>query len=175
MNNISNDLFDFVWDPISEKLLICKDDPELDCALIKSLTTSKDVTEILHSSTVPKTIDSTIYDNIHIAYLLINAGKPHKAYRIFKVDRVSKFIGLNPSILYLLEFTQNAFEDLILCNTLIKQLNYTRNRLLRNVGSNHLNYNQVKKFIKDHVTPLEVTIVKKVKKHMTNKRKRYNC
>jgi len=175
MNNIANDLFDFSWDSISEKLLICEDNPKLDCALIQSLTTSKEVTEILHSGNNPQTVDSTIYENIHIAYWLINGGGQYKVYRIFKVDRVCKFIGFNSSILYLLEFTQNAFEDLILCNAMIKQLDNTKNSLMSKIASNHLNYNQTRKFIKDHVIPLEVTIVKKVKKHMVDKRKLYHC
>jgi hypothetical protein len=35
MSNNANDLFDFVWNPISEKLLICKDDPTIDKDYLK--------------------------------------------------------------------------------------------------------------------------------------------
>ena len=48
MNNIFNDLFEYIWDPISEKLLICKDDPTIDLGKLKILNSCKEDKEIMN-------------------------------------------------------------------------------------------------------------------------------
>ena len=176
MRNVFNKLFCFThFFTATEKLLICENDPKLDLAGIQSLTTSKLVTEILNSSTLPKTADSLMHEHIHIAYGLVNKDNLHKKFRIFKIDRVSSFIGMNASILYLLEFTQDSFEELILCNNLMMEVKKASYCLMMHTISNNLNYDQTDQFLTDNIEPVETATMRKIKKHMTNKRKRYHC
>lgn len=66
MNNIANDLFDFILDPISEKLLICKDDPTIDKDYLKLTNSCKIFEEITCNRNPSPGSSISLYDMIHI-------------------------------------------------------------------------------------------------------------
>ena len=171
MNNIANDLFDFIWDPISEKLLICKDDPTIDLQLLMTNYQVKSMTEITcNMSKSPMGLYEVIHYNICVAYMN-SKKKPFEAYRIFKVDYVNNFIALEDYFVGILQFTQADFENLILCNRLLEELCESQDDIsdyfnYLNIG---LNIPQAEKDLDAFLQSLEYTILQNINHRLINK------
>jgi hypothetical protein len=125
MSNNANDLFDFTWDPISEKLLICKDDPTIDIEQLKSISPCTVFQEIIYTATQPES-SINLYDMIHLnisrAYAIKENTNVAEKYRIFKVDQVKQFVYWQDYFVGVLQFTQASFENLMLYNYLSENL-----------------------------------------------------
>ena len=171
MNNIDNDLFDFIWDPISEQLLICKDDPTIDLQLLMTNYQVKSITEITcNMSKSPMGLYEVIHYNICVAYMN-SKKKPFETYRIFKVDYVNNFIAFENYFVGILQFTQAEFENLILCNRLLEKLYESEPDIIDyfnylNIG---LNVPQAEKDTEVLLQPLQNTILQNINHHLINK------
>jgi hypothetical protein len=171
MNNIANDLFDFIWNPISEKLLICKDDPTIDLQLLMTNYQVKSITEITcNMSKSPMGLYEVIHYNICVAYMN-SKKKPFETYRIFKVDYVNKFIAFENYFVGILQFTQAEFENLILCIRLLEELYESEDDIIDyfnylNIGINIL---KAEKDTEVLLQPLQNTILQNITHHLINK------
>jgi hypothetical protein len=172
MNNIADDLFDFVWDPISEKLLVCKDDSTIDLQHLMTTYQVKSITDITcNMNKSPMGLYEVIHYNICVAYMMTGKSTDFELYRIFKVDYVNNFIAFENYFVGILQFTQAEFENLILCNRLLEELYESEGDIIDyfnylNIGLNIL---KAEKDTEVLLQPLQKTILHNITHHLINK------
>ena len=172
MNNIANDLFEYIWNPISEKLLICKDDPTIDEQRLKTSYQIQSITEIHCDMTKSSLgLNEMIHHQIWFAYMRINMHKSSKKFRIFKVDHVNTLIPVEDCFIGVLQFTQADFENLILCNFLLTNLYGLQEQPIS--YSNFFNIDidpiQAERDMDAFLQPLQNTLLQNITQHLNNK------
>ena len=160
-NNLN---FTSCWDAISQKLLVCKDDPSIDVDWLKTLTRNQLATEI----TIENDFHSDLCKLIHSTILKGNFHA-HDRYRIFQVDHIDSQIKLQPYFVSIHDFDQKSFEDLVLCNKLLDIVISIQETIAESFYEYNIpfDYNQMVQSTKDWFGPLEDEITKKIEKYMS--------
>ena len=173
MNNIANDLFDFIWNPISEKLLICKDDPTIDLGKLKILNSCKIFKEITCNTNPSPDSPISLYDMIHInigtAYCIKENSDIVERHRIFIVDQVNSLVALQDYFVGILQFTQASFENMMLCNSLFVNLYGLEVETIEVLTCFDVDVIQAERDMDSFLQPLQNTILQNINHHLINK------
>jgi hypothetical protein len=172
MSNNANDLFDFVWNPISEKLLICKDDPTIDKDYLKLTNSCKIFEEITCNSNPSAGSSISLYDMIHInisiAYWVKNNSGSSESYRIFKVDRVYESVACHDYFVGILQFTQASFENLMLCCSLLENLYELEGEVIGFLKSFEIDAIQAERDMEVLLQPIQLILFQNIKQYLVN-------
>jgi hypothetical protein len=155
-------MFDDSW-----KVLVCSDDKTIDIQYIRTMTGCKYVKEIFEQQ-------DFVYDTINFAFTLMRFVKKvrtvPKHYRMFYVDEITEDLyKIDPNnFLNLLIFNSETFDDLVLQNAVVYEIDRINNNVINFASTFHVRRNKINKKLNACFSSQRSRAMFKIKRLMTN-------
>jgi hypothetical protein len=158
--------FKFRWNTLSQKLLLCKNDSNIDIQWLKTLTRNKEIEEV---STINPYFNPEECALIHETMDALNDSNDFDQYRIFQVDHIDKNITKMDYFVGIIEFDQASFEDLILCIVLKDYLDHVNQITYEIFEDKPFDMNLIFQSTDKIFNPIKNKLDRKINRYMSNK------